>query len=124
MMSVAERCLRVYKCADPNLANAASKLARTFALQTEALGKLQGRRTTRQKITVRYEKHEHQHVHMHRGEEEIGDQAHAKGANAPGATLLSKDTPIDAVPLPSREGEAGVPDARGRKRLRSAKGDR
>ncbi|MEO6582363.1 MAG: hypothetical protein ABIN68_06105, partial [Sphingomicrobium sp.] len=33
-MKVAERCLRVYGCADPHLAAAASKLARTFAIQT------------------------------------------------------------------------------------------
>jgi hypothetical protein len=124
MMSVTERCLRVYKCADPHLANAASKLARTFAMQTEALAKLQGRRTSRQKITVRYEKHEHQHVHMHRGEEEIGSQPHAQDGNAPVATLLSNYAPIEAVPLSGRKGQAGVPDARGSKGLGRSKGSR
>jgi hypothetical protein len=119
MMSVTERCLRVYKCADPHLAAAASNLARTFAMQTEALAKLQGRKTSRQKITVRYEKHEHKHVHMHRGEEENGGQPHAKGANALVTPLLSEDPLSHAVPVSSRKGEASVQNAR-RQRIRSA----
>ncbi len=125
-MSVAERCLRVYKCADPHLAAVASKLARTFAMQTEALAKLKGRKTSRQKITVSYEKHEHQHVHVHRGEEEIGSQPHAamegrivgNGGNIP---VPGPNPAKGPMPLPGREGHADVPDAR-RKRLRSAKG--
>jgi hypothetical protein len=124
MMAVAERCLRVYACADPHLAAVASKLARTFAMQTDALAKLRGRKTSRQRITVSYEKHEHQHVHVHPGEEEIGRQPHAKDADASVAAVLSKDTSGEAVPLAGREGKAGLPHARGSKRLWSAKGDR
>lgn len=123
-MKVAERCLRVYGCADGHLVAAASKLARTFAIQTEALAKLQGRRTSRQKITVSYERHEHKHVHMHRGEEEFGSQPHAKEGDAPVTSLLSNDTAGKVLPLSGSEGEASVPDARRRKRLRSAKGRR
>jgi hypothetical protein len=122
IMSVTERCLRVYKCADPHLGNAANKLARTFAMQTEALAKLQGRETSRQKITVRFEKHEHQHVHMHRAEEEVGSQPHAKDGDASPAALLSNDAPMEPLPVDGREGQAGLPNARGSKRLRSAQG--
>jgi hypothetical protein len=112
MMAVSERCLRSYACADPGLLSAASKLARTFAMQTEALAKLQGRKTSRQKITVSYERHEHQHVHMHRGEEENGGQPHAKGSNAPVPALLSDDTPAPAVQIASSQRQARVPNAR------------
>jgi hypothetical protein len=45
-MKVAERCLKPTLCADHRLLSAASKLARTFAIQSEALAKLQGRRTS------------------------------------------------------------------------------
>jgi hypothetical protein len=122
MMAVSERCMRTFGCAEPRLLSAASKLARTFAIQTEALGKLQGRKTSRQKITVSYERHDHQHVHMHRGEEEIGGQPHAKGSDAPVATLLSQDTSASAVPIASSNRQAHVPDAR-RQGLRSADRD-
>ncbi len=122
-MAVSERCLRTYASADPHLLSAASKLARTFAIQTEALAKLQGRKTSRQKITVTHEHHQHQHVHMHRGESEIGSQPHAKGADAPFATLLGDNAPAPAVRLASREGQARVPNAR-RSAIRSAAGGR
>ncbi len=123
-MSVAERCLRVYKCADPHLAAVASKLARTFAIQTEALSKLRGRKISRQKITVSYEKHEHKHIHIDRGEEENGGQPHAQEADAPIPALLSQDAALNTLPSPSSEGKASVPDARRRERVRSAKGGR
>ncbi len=120
MMKVSERCLRTYSCADPHLLSAASKLARTFAIQSETLAKLQGRKTSRQKITVSYERHEH--VHVHRGEEEIGGQPHAKEGDALVAPLLSNDPAGEALPVTGRGRQASVPDARRRKRLRSAKG--
>ncbi len=122
-MAVSERCLRTYGCADPHLLSAASKLARTFAIQNEALAKLQGRKTSRQKITVTHEHHQHQHVHMHRGESEIGSQPHAKGADASFAALRSDNAPTTAVPLASGERQAGVPNAR-RSAIRSAAGGR
>lgn len=117
-MSVAERCLRVYKWADPHLAAPASKLARTFAIQTETLAKLRGRRVSRQKITVAYQKHEHQHVHVHRGTEKTGGQPHATEAVAPVRPLLSADPSIEALPGTGSEGQTSLPDARRRKRLR------
>jgi len=111
-MRVAERCLKTTLCADHRLLSAASKLARTFAMQTEALAKLQGRRTSRQKITVSYEHHQHQHVHMHRGEEENEGQPHAKDGNAPIATMLRDNAATPAVPLSRRERKPDVSDAR------------
>jgi hypothetical protein len=125
-MKVSERCLRGYGCADPNLLGVAGKLARTFAMQTDTLAKLQGRETSRQKITVSYEKHEH--LHMHRGEEEIGSQPQAamEGRivrNGGNDALPGSDAEEGPMPLASSEGHARVPDAR-RKRLRSAQGSR
>lgn len=125
VMKVSERCLTTYQCADSRMVAAASKLARTYAIQTAALAKLQGRRTSRQKITVSYEKHEHQHVHVHRGEEEIGSQAHAAmegriSRNGNVAALPSRDQDTVAVPVSSSERKAGVQDARRSKGLRSA----
>jgi len=112
MMEVSERCLRTYKCADPHLLSAASKLARTFAIQSETLAKLQGRKTSRQKITVSYERHEHKHVHVHGGEKEIGGQPHAKDGDASVAALLSEVTPGPALPIPSRARHDRMPNAR------------
>ncbi|MEO5775040.1 MAG: hypothetical protein ABIQ32_13120 [Sphingomicrobium sp.] len=124
MMKVSERCLRTFQCADPGLVAVAAKLARTFAVQTEALAKLQGRRTSRQKITVSYEKHDHKHVHMTPGVGETGRQPHAAMedrtvSNGVSPALLSQDAEAELVPVPGRERETGVPDAR-RKESRSA----
>ena len=93
-------------------------------MQTEALAKLQGRKTSRQKITVSYEKHEHKHIHIDRGEEENGGQPHAQEADAPVTPLLSDDTARSSLPSASGQRQASVPDARRRKRVRSAKGGR
>jgi hypothetical protein len=121
MMEVSERCLRTYKCADPYLLSAASKLARTFAIQSETLAKLQGRKTSRQKITVSYERHEHKHVHVHGGDNENGGQPQAKDADAPGPALLGEVTPGPAVPIAGRARQEGLSNAR-RQRLRSPEG--
>jgi len=121
MMKVSERCLRSNGCTDPHLLSAASKLARTFAIQTETLAKVQGRRTTRQKITVSYERHNHQHMHMRGGENKIGGQPHAKDGDAPVAALLSEVTPGPALPITRRARQEGLPNARG-PRIRSSEG--
>jgi hypothetical protein len=113
-MKVAERCLKTTLCADPHLLSAASKLTRTFAIQTDALARMQGRRISRQKITVSYEKHEHQHVHVTRGDDdEIGGQPHAKRpADALVTALPGADTSEADLPLTSRKRQARLPDAR------------
>ncbi len=109
----------------------AGKLARTFTMQIEALAKLKGkRRSSKQTIIVKQEKHvhNHQHVHVHRGEEENGSQPQAamEGrlvGNGGSGALPSPDEAEGLVPVPRSEGNARLPDAR-RKRLRSAKGSR
>jgi len=123
MMEVSERCLRTYKCADPHLLSAASKLARTFAIQSETLAKLQGRKTSRQKITVSYERHEHKHMHVHGGEKENGGQPHAQDGDAPVAALLGEVTAGPAVSITGRPRQDRVPNAR-RQGLRSSNGTR
>ncbi len=121
MMKVSERCLRSYGCSDPHLLSSASKLARTFAIQSETLAKLQGRKTSRQKITVSYERHEHKHVHVHGGENENEGQPHAKDGDAPVATLLSNVTPAPALPIAGGPRQEGLQNARGQ-RIRSSEG--
>lgn len=101
----------------PEDAAIASKLARTFVMQTDALAKLKGKKTSRQKITVSYEKHEHKHVHVHGGSDETGSQALAPlgsraDENGGRTPLLGQDAPGNVVLLPCGEGEARVPDAR------------
>lgn len=56
-----------------------SRLARTFAAQTEAMQALQGkRRKGSQLIKIRKETHQHVHYHHHRGGEESGGQSHGR----------------------------------------------
>lgn len=62
---------------DPGKAALSAKLARTFAYQIDALAKLKGR-SGKQRITVRYERHDHKHVHFDgEGCEKKAIQAHA-----------------------------------------------
>lgn len=107
------------------------KLARTFVMQMERMERSKGRKTTSQSIKVRHEKHvhQHQHVHVHRGEEESGGQPYAtmEGrivSNGGSGALPGSNTANGALPVSSSEGQASVPDARRRNRLRCAKGSR
>lgn len=68
-----------YDRPDALMAAIAGKLARTFVMQCDALDRMKGRRTTKQKITVKYERHEHKHVHLDRGEQDFGGQPHEAG---------------------------------------------
>lgn len=45
-------------------ASVAGKLARTFAMQMDTLMRMRGKRSTRQTINVRHEKHIHTHQHI------------------------------------------------------------
>lgn len=81
----------------------AAKLARTYAAQMEALQSVRGgRKTARQKITVRKETHQHVHYHDHRGEEESGNQSHGRPAEIDDTckALPSQNKGGDVVPLP------------------------
>lgn len=106
-----------------------SKLARTFVTQIEAMAKLKGGKTSRQKITVKHEKHvhTHQHVHIEGGASENGSQAH--GTRDAGAVQLegrpalpSPDSSGVVVPMPRYEGKEPVPDSRRSKRLGGSEG--
>jgi len=104
-----------------------AKLAQASAVQFAALATLQGkRRTTRQSITVRHEKHvhHHQHVHLEGGASENVSQAHtpADGATEQFSALPSQDETGRVVPLASRQGQARLSDARRSKGNGRAKG--
>jgi hypothetical protein len=98
-MKVASEALR-NGWTDARNAAIAGKLARTFAMQTDALARLRGR-VGKQVIRVRYERHDHRHVHMEGGGEN-GTQGHAR---AEPATSLAADA-IPALPCSDTEGEA------------------
>jgi len=103
----------------------AGKLARTFVMQTEALAKLKGKRSSsRQTITVEKHVHNHQHVHLERGGARNGGQSHdsAGGSRvrAGAAGQLSECTALpspqqggDVVPLRRGEGQARLLPPRG-----------
>jgi len=96
----------------------AGKLARTFVMQAEALAKLKGRkRTSKQTIIVKQEKHvhNHQHVHLSGGSNGNSKQSHeGKGDGATGqpqgCPALPSPKPLgEVVPMRRCEGEACVP---------------
>lgn len=66
---------------DPRNAAITGKLARTYAMQLDILGRLRGR-VGKQTIRVRYERHEHRHVHVGEGGLENGTQAQAPTCRA------------------------------------------
>ncbi len=95
----------------------ASKLARTFAIQCEAMQALKGKsRTANQSIHVH--KETHQHVHHHGGGGDFGRQSH--GPAESGRTIeaseavWSEEPRRDALPSPSREGQEPMPVPRGK----------
>ena len=113
------------------------KLARTYTSQMEAMDRLKGkRRSTRQSINVKHEKHvhTHQHVHLERGGAKNGGQAcepcgspnsenkqiEQAGPDAGGASVPSSHSSRVVVPMPRKQGEGSLSPARGRKRIRGA----
>lgn len=104
----------------------ASKMARTYVMQLEALRLQRGKsRTSRQTIKVKKETHQHVHYHDHRTPAvgEIGDQSDAPSAigqlraEGNGGTCTTGERPAlsgplqvvgEAVPLPRRKGPVGV----------------
>ncbi|GAC1588358.1 MAG: hypothetical protein NVS3B5_21500 [Sphingomicrobium sp.] len=101
-MKVAARAIRFEY--ETQTASVAAKLARTFAIQMEALRANRTKRTTaRQSIKVR--KETHQHIHYHRGDEDNGSQAHGRAARVVDecTALPSPDASGRVVSLPSRK---------------------
>lgn len=128
MMRTAKQALKGYM--DIQTAATAGKLARTYVMQLDALGKLRGKgSSSRQRITVKHEKHvhHHQHVHIEGGGSEFGGQPHEVMDDRPDknggrAALPSPDQGGRVVPLRSGEGEAGLPQARRGSRIGRSNG--
>lgn len=121
---------------DVRTAATAGKLARTFAILTEAMAKQKGRRTARQSIKVSHEKHihqhHHQHIHVDQGSADFGGQPHVSGdsgvqkygrtAQPAGCPALRSEDPAgNVLPLPRDPGTVEVLAAR-RKVAGSAEG--
>lgn len=80
-MAVSANAMK-YGGSDARAAATAARLARTYAMQMEALNRSRGKRkASRQKITVKRESHvhHHQHVHVAGGSQEFGGQPHEPG---------------------------------------------
>ncbi len=122
MMKLSARALRnIY--GDSRTMAVAGKLARTYAMQVETMAKLKGR-TGRQKITVKYERHDHRHEHKHLhtdtqgGGSDFGGQAPpsadlGRGRKRPGdAVIEHEQCPALPGPDPARDALPGCGDAR------------
>ena len=96
-MKVTARAIR--EDYDARMAGAAGKLARTFAMQMDALRAGRTRKpTARQSIKVRKELHQHVHYHDTRGEGNLRGQPHGRRAAAADQCA--------ALPCPEPSGEA------------------
>jgi hypothetical protein len=93
----------------------ASKLARTFALQCEAMQLLKGKsRTAKQSIHVTKELHQHVHYHEDRGEGEPKPQSHGPAPAESSEAVWSEEPDGAFLPSPSRTGQGTVPLPRGK----------
>ena len=115
--------------AEPRTYAIAGKLARTYAVQLETMGRLKGK-GSRQRITVRkFSQHEHKHIHLHPGSLETGNQAYGPTAQsadqanplveiAERTALPCSNSAEDALPVPGGKGQEKMQVARRRKRNR------
>jgi hypothetical protein len=127
-MKTAAAAMEGWSVMDPRMAAITGKLARTFVMQTDAMAKLKGKKTTRQKITVRYERHEHtySHVRFEGGPHDFGGRGHepcgdGNGGNNRAAPVIEHegrpalpgpDAPGNVVPMPRKQGKEAMPKAR------------
>lgn len=116
-MKVGARALRYDY--DTRTATAYAKLAKAYAMQTEAMQDMKGRRrTARQSIKVTRESHHHQHIHVHREPEQNDGQSQARRDDTAAAIIDQRpfvrrqDAGAVVLPLPMREGPQPVSDAR------------
>lgn len=98
-------------------ASLASKLARTYAMQMETLQKERGRGPAphRQEIHVTRENHIHYHDNRGKGSDENGtrpQETRAEAIEGCAKVLGHSEGNGQALPSSSREGQAGVPQAR------------
>jgi hypothetical protein len=114
--------------ADPRTVRALTKTVRAYGDGLVTLQRLQGRsRTVKQSIKSESHKHVHQHIHYHGGGAENGSQPHGAsegtGHNqSAGTRLIEARATVpgekprgEVVRLPCREGQEGLPVARGSK---------
>ena len=130
-MKVSSQALKGWP--EPRTCATAGKLARTYAMQLEAMAKLKGR-GSRQRITVRkYSQHEHRHIHLHQGEVENGDQPHEPSRSGrperetpreleSSAALSCPNSTRNALPMPSDQDSQAVSTARRCRRIRRTDG--
>jgi hypothetical protein len=104
MMKVSADTLR-HGWTDTRTAGVAGKLARTFAMQCDALARLRGR-VGKQVIKVRYERHDHRHVHVGEGGAKNGTQAQAPAR--PAACRSPEISPPLQGSDPARERMSGA----------------
>src|SRR3546814_13137920 len=108
-MKVGARALRYDY--DTRTAASYAKLAKAFAMQTDAMQGLKGRkRTARQSIKVTRESHHHQHIHVHRGPEQNDGQSQARRDDTTAGTISQRhtvgraDNGNNLLPPPTRHG--------------------
>lgn len=102
---------------EPRNASALSRLSKAFAGNVETLQRLRGRKSVRQTIVVKNEKHIHNHKHVHidgPGPSQIGDQPHEfmecrAAENDAGAAVSGEVQGGRVVPFCGDEGQAGLP---------------
>ena len=114
---------------DARTVAALASLGKAFSQQLETMQKLQGKRTSRQRITVKNERHihNHQHVHVTGGGEEIGGQPHEANEcrasrDGPRSEVRSQDAPRHLLSLCRDAGSLSLPQARGSKGIRRTGG--
>jgi len=112
-MRVSAQALTANSYVDPRDAAVAGKLARTFAIQMDAFGRMRGRGTSRQSIRVRKDNHVHYHVHggaQGSGAEPRAARAIIEASSFPaeGSALPGQDETGTVMPLTSRKRKAGV----------------
>jgi hypothetical protein len=141
MMKTADAALSSGWGTDPRFASTAAKLAQVFAIQTDTLRKGRGgRRTSKQTIIVRHDKHvhHHQHVHLEGGGAENKGQPHEPSDSRNGGNGNNRATALiehegraalpgahpaeDPVPMSCEPGQEPLPAARRLKGVRRSKG--
>lgn len=105
----------------------ASKLARTFAIQCDAMQALKGKsRVAHQSITVR--KEQHVHYHDNRGGGHSGSQSHGPAGSGrtieASEAMWSEEPGGQSLPSPSRTEEGAVPLPRGKVRRTTGRAER
>lgn len=105
----------------------ASKLARTFVMQMEALRLAKGgNKSTHQTFTIQRETHDHRHIHYHQESQENDGQPDAPnygtGTVPKRAALPGANEAGEVVPFASGLRQARLPDARGTGRRTEGEG--